>query len=74
MMLAGDVPIIIQELSQNFQSAFEEVTLCREAYQWCLLLVSRVGKAAGNTDSGFTFFWAGVYGLKEEDLLKDLGL
>lgn len=74
MMVAGEVPIIIQDLSQNFQIAFEEVTLCREAYLWCLLLVSRVGKAAGNTDSGFCFFWAGVYGLKEDVLLKELGL
>lgn len=74
MLVAGEVPIIIHDLSQNFQIAFEDVTLCREAYLWCLLLVSRVGKNAGNTDSGFCFFWAGEYGLSEDVLLKELGL
>jgi hypothetical protein len=74
MTLAGEIPMTFQNLSQNFQIAFEDVTLCREAYLWCLLLVARVGIATGNTGSGFCFFWAGVHDLREDVLLNELGL
>lgn len=75
MVLGGEVPVFIAGLAQNFQATFEDEAFCREAFLWCVLLVARVGQAAGNTDiSGFCHFWAAVYGLKEDWLLKELGL
>lgn len=72
--LSMDGAIVIHGLAQNFQAAFEDDVFCLEAFCWCLLLVVRVGKLAGNTDTGFAFHWTGQYGLTEEYLLERLGL
>lgn len=75
MTLGGTTPVMIQGLVHNFQAAFEEPPFCREALMWCLLLVARVGKARGNADlSAFLFYWTGIYGLTEAQLMSELGL
>lgn len=75
MTLGGTVPIFIQGMSQNFQATFEDEVFCREAFFWCLLLVSRVARAAGNEAvDAFCFFWTGQQGVREEWLMEQLGL
>lgn len=75
MTIGGDTTIHIKGLTQSFQASFESETLCMECYQWCLLLVIRVARAAGNrTVDGFCFHWTGEYGLSEEEVLAKLGI
>jgi hypothetical protein len=73
--IGGTIPILIAGMSQNFQATFEDEAFCREAFLWCLLLIVRVARAAGNTSTeSFCFFWTGVEGLTEEWLVSQLGL
>ncbi len=75
MVLGGALPIFIQGMSQNFQATFEDEVFCREAFFWCLLLVTRVARAAGNQAvEGFCFFWTGQQGVSEDWLMDRLGL
>jgi hypothetical protein len=75
MFEEGRIPLVLHGMTQNFQAAFESVEFCHEAYLWCLLLVARVGRAAGNTQiGGFCFYWAGAYGLTERAILDGLGI
>ena len=73
--IGGALPISFSGMALNFQAAFEDVALCQEAFDWCLLLVIRVARAAGNDPvDGFCFHWTGQYGLTEEAVLQRLGL
>ena len=75
MTLGGAATIHIEGLCQNFQSTFESPEFCREAYLWCLLLVMRIGQAAGNANpESFCFFWTGVSGLTEAWIVAELDL
>lgn len=73
--LGSEVPILINGLAVNFQAAFEDEGLCREAFLWCMLLVIRIAKAAGNADPApFCQLWTGQLNVSEEALLSQLGL
>lgn len=75
LTLGGPVPIIIQGLVENRQALFEDITLCREAHLWCLLLIARIAEARGHADvSGFMFYWTANYQLTLPTLLSELGL
>ena len=75
MRLAGEIPIIIHGMSQNFQTTFENVDFCHEAFWWCVKFVAEIGKAVGNpTIEGHCFYWTGIYGLTDEALSERLGL
>jgi hypothetical protein len=73
--IPGGVWLNIEGLAVNRQALFEDVVLCKEVLDWCLLLVARVGQSLGLTSiSGFMFRWTGQYGLTLARLLSDLGL
>ena len=56
MTLGGAIPIHIDGLSHNFQATFEDPEFCREAYLWCLLLVSVSAKLrVTSTQARFAF-------------------
>lgn len=75
LTITGPTPLIFEGLAENFQALFEDQTLCREAYYWCVLVVARVARALGQSAiDGFCFHWTGIYGLTEEILLNELGL
>lgn len=75
MTLAGEIPLVIDGLCQNFQATFENEEFCREAFWWSVKYVADVGRAAGNTSiSGHCFHWTGQYGLTETSVLEALGL
>jgi hypothetical protein len=52
--------IAINGMVQNFQKAFEDPEFCREALQWCLLIVGRVGLAAQEMGDMFVTYWTTV--------------
>lgn len=75
MTLAGNTPVVISGLVQNFQAAFEDRAFCGEALMWCLLLVARIGRSRGIPDvSGFVFHWTGIFGLSEQQIMSELGI
>ena len=75
MVESDRIPLIIHGMTENFQAAFEDADFCRETYLWCMLLLARVAKAAGNSRvDGFCFHWGGHYGLTEESIMRGLGL
>ena len=75
MVLTGHVPIIIEGLVENRQALFEDIDLCREALNWCLLFVARIAQSLGAADvSAFLFHWTGNYGLTLPTILSNLRL
>lgn len=73
--MPGEVWLMIEGLVENRQSLFEDAVLCREALNWCLLLVARVAQSLGHSSvEGFLFYWTGQYGLSVESVLANLGL
>ena len=75
MVEEGRIPLVVGGMTQNFQAAFEDFEFCNEVYLWCLLLVARVGRAAGNVHvEEFCFHWAGAYGVTEDALVERLGI
>ena len=53
--------IAVSGMVQNFQQAFEDHELCRDGLRWCLLVVSRIGMAAGEMGDMFVTYWTGVH-------------
>ncbi|EQB32542.1 hypothetical protein [Sphingobium ummariense] len=39
----GMTGLMIEDMVDNFQRAFEDRLFCREALQWCLLVIARIG-------------------------------
>lgn len=65
--------IDISGLVENRQALFENQQFCREALMWCLLVVARIGEAAGNADSSaFVLYWTGNHNLSLSDILGEL--
>ena len=57
LSISGEVWLHIEGLVENRQAFFEDVVLCREALNWCLLLVARIAQSIDLTDiGGFMFF------------------
>jgi len=75
LTVEGEVPLIIGGLVENRHALFEDETMCSEAMYWCLLIVARVGEAAGYQQlGGFLFHWTGHYGLTLSKILERLEL
>ncbi len=74
--MLGPMPLIIRGMTISFQAIFDDASFCMEAHLWCMLLVVRIGKAAGAQDlSAFCFHWTGAApGISEDYLLRKLGL
>jgi hypothetical protein len=52
--------VAVSGMVQNFQQAFEDRELCREALRWCLLVVARIGIAAHEMGDMFVNYWTGI--------------
>lgn len=75
LTLTGQVPVFINGLVENRQALLEDVDLCREALNRCLLLVARIAQSIGaKSVSGFLFYWTGHYELQLGTILAELGL
>lgn len=75
LTIAGEVPVNIMGLVENYQAMFEDETLCQEALLWTLLAVARIGQARGHHElSGFMFYWTGNYGLTLDMITSQLGI
>jgi hypothetical protein len=73
--IGGEWLLSIEGLALNFQAAFEDERFCREAFFWCLLLVSSIGHATGNESTdGFCFHWTGQYDLSIPSIMAELGI
>lgn len=73
--MPGEVWLSIEGLVENRQALFEESELCREALNWCLLLIARVARSLGiSAIEGFMFHWTGQVGLTLEAVLSSLCL
>lgn len=75
LIIDGEVQIIFRDLVENRHALFEDAQFCREALFWCLLVVVRIGQAAGEEGGpGFLFHWTTSYGLTLEGILKELDI
>lgn len=75
LIIDGDVQIIFRDLVENRHSLFEDSQFCREALFWCLLVVVRIGQAAGEEGGpGFIFHWTARYQLTLEGILNELDI
>lgn len=75
MTMGGTFGLAMDGLVENPQSIFENEQYCREALNWCLLVIARIGQASGVQNiGGFLFHWTGVYGLALSMILTELDL
>lgn len=70
----GTSGLVFDGVTDNFQTAFQDLEFCREALSWCLLVVARVGVLQWPTEpDAFLLQWTGL-GETNAEISAELGV